>query len=154
MYQQFFSCKEQVGNEGTWHGWVSASHSECFPPQERWDWGVNLALLRLLLLFLYLWPVGGASVAVLLYKSGQSSHSMTKHGGRELNIQTLSVREDTRNLRGKLLFKEKPINTTLRGHSVSAAAVNLWNRLQDEVRFARNLKVLKHEIRCAMLSYY
>ena len=46
------------------------------------------------------------------------------------------------------------VNTTLRGHSVSSAGVQIWNSLKTETALSATLKVFKREIVRDMIKDY
>ena len=71
------------------------------------------------------------------------------------NIQNLFLlRDETLNLRGSIIYKQKLVHSTLRGHSLSIVGVKLWNSLNVEIKLSTNLKVFKHKIKCNMIEDY
>ncbi len=83
---------------------------------------------------------------IIDYKTLQMTYKAAKkllpHNIQELFIE----REVTHKLRGNMIFRQKKVRTTLKSFSMSVNGVKMWNKLDDEVKNAKNLGAFKNEI--------
>ncbi len=88
------------------------------------------------------------------YKTLQMTYKAVKKI-HPLNLQELFIeREVTHKLRGNMIFRQKKVRTTLKSFSMSVNGVKLWNKLDDEVKNAKNLGAFKNEIINSTINKY
>ncbi len=53
-----------------------------------------------------------------------------------------------------MIFRQKKVRTTLKSFSMSVNGVKMWNKLDDEVKNAKNLGAFKNEIINSTINKY